>query len=327
MRSSSLRTRAYRAVVDEANSKFDISVEEAISATGAPEAARCYICLDGGDLVRGCACRGPDQGFAHVGCLIQLAEAAEARARANRQLAYFDAMSSCGLCKQWFDGKVDIAMGRAVWRRFAGYPKDDKRRFHALRDLGTTLLNYDQLDEAEILCRQYLADCRAGPRRGWIDMRKLLYAEELVASVELEQGIKTKDETKLRTALETLERVHAWRVANEGADSKYTLEVAIELARARRELGLLAEAEALLRETLNSQRRVLGESAAPLLRTERMLAVTLIRSGTRGKAAEARAILDRILATSIRVFGPENFETRHIVMLREEHAASLGLAP
>ena len=37
----------------------------------------------------------------------------------------------------------------------------------------------------------------------------LLDAEEQVASVELEQGMATKDETKLRTALETLERVHA----------------------------------------------------------------------------------------------------------------------
>lgn len=323
MRSSSLRTRAYRAVVDQATTKFDASVQEAISATGAPEAARCYICLDGGDLVRGCACRGPDQGFAHVGCLVQLAEAAEARA--NDRQAYLDAMVSCGLCKQWFDGKVDIAMGRALWRRFAGYPKDDKRRFHALRDLGTTLLNYDQLDEAEILCRQYLADCRAA-RHGF-DMRMLLDAEEQVASVELEQGMATKDETKLRTALETLERVHAWRVANEGADSKYTLEVAVEIARAQRELGLLAEAEALLRETLNSQRRVLGESAEQVLRTERMLARTLIRRGTTGKAAEARAILDKVLAASIRVFGPEHSETRHIVMVREEHAAALGLAP
>ena len=157
-------------------------------------------------------------------------------------------------------------------------------------------------------------------------MRMLLDAEEQVASVELEQGIATKDETKLRTALETLERVHAWRVANEGADSKYTLEVAVEIARAQRELGLLAEAEALLRETLNSQRRVLGESAAPLLRTERMLARTLIRRGTTGKAAEARAILDKVLATSIRVFGPEHWETRRTVMLRETHAAALGLA-
>ena len=323
MRSSSLRTRAYRAVVDEANSKFDASVQEAISATGAPEAARCYICLDGGDLVRGCACRGPDQGFAHVGCLCQLAEAAEARA--NDRHAYFDAMASCGLCKQWFDGKVDIAMGRALWRRFAGYPKDDKRRFQALRDLGTTLLNHDQLDEAEILCRQSLADCRAGPRRSF-DMCTLLDAEGQVASVELEQGVATKDETKLRTALETFERVHAWRVANIVADSEYTLEVAVEIARARRELGLLAEAEALFRETLNSQRRVLGESTAQVFRTEQMLAVTLIRRGTRGKAAEARAILDRILATSIRVFGPEHFETRHTMMVREKHAAALGLA-
>ena len=233
-------------------------------------------------------------------------------------------MASCGLCKQWFDGKVDIAMGRAVWRRFVGCPKDDEWRIHALFELGTTLLNYDQLDEAEILCRQSLADCRAGPRRG--DMHTLLDAEELVASVELEQGIATKDKTKLRTALEIFERVHAWRVANKGADSKYTLEVAVEIGRARRELGLLAEAEALLRETLNSQRRVLGESAVPVLRTERMLARTLIRRGTRGKAAEARAILDKVLATSIRVFGPEHFQTRRTVTLREKHAAALGLA-
>ena len=322
MRSSSLRTRAYRAVVDQATTKFDAAVEEAISATGAPKAARCYICLDGGDLVRGCACRGPDQGFAHIGCLIQLAEAAEARA--NDRNEYLDAMASCGLCKQWFDGKVDIAMGRAVWRRFVGCPKDDAWRIHALFELGTTLLNYDQLDEAEILSRQHLADCRAGPRRG--DMHTLLDAEELVASVELEQGIATKDETKLRTALEIFERVHAWRVANEGADSDYTLGIAVDIARAQRQLGMFAESEALLRETLNSQRRVFGESTAPVLRTEQMLALTLIRRGTRRKAAEARAILDKGLATKIRVFGPEHGETRYTMMLREKHAATLGLA-
>ena len=142
----------------------------------------------------------------------------------------------------------------------------------------------------------------------------------------MEQGIATKDETKLRTALEIFERVHAWRVANEEADSEYTLGIAVDIGRAQRSLGMFAESEALLRETLNSQRRVLRESAAPLLRTERLLALTLIRRGTRGKAAEARAILDKILATSIRVFGPEHFETRHTMMLREKHAAALGLA-
>ena len=37
----------------------------AIAACGATSDARCYICLEGGDLVRGCACRG-NSGFVHL---------------------------------------------------------------------------------------------------------------------------------------------------------------------------------------------------------------------------------------------------------------------
>ena len=43
-------------------------------------AAVCWICLDGGaddtgkPLVRDCACRGNDAGFAHMACIIKYAE-------------------------------------------------------------------------------------------------------------------------------------------------------------------------------------------------------------------------------------------------------------
>ena len=85
---------------DQAERRYDEAVAVAVEKCAADTAGQtCYICYGEGDedegLVRGCACRG-ENGFAHVSCLAQGAQAAVQRVAQNGWKRW----STCGLCKQ-----------------------------------------------------------------------------------------------------------------------------------------------------------------------------------------------------------------------------------
>ena len=98
-----------------------------------PASAVCYLCLSSGDepLVRNCACRGSDAGFAHATCLIDYAVAGEAEKP--------ELWRECGLCKQEFFGKAKLALARGCWERAKGLPEENFYRLAAADDLAGAL--------------------------------------------------------------------------------------------------------------------------------------------------------------------------------------------
>jgi len=124
-----------------------------------PDGAQCYICLDSGDVMRGCACRGPSAGFAHVDCLAEMAAhdpwiVFEGRGELYR-------WTSCGTCQQAYDGTLLIDMARRCWRHSRDAQDcvrdDDKRR--AIGAVAALLRHNDENDAADRLS--------AEANRGW----------------------------------------------------------------------------------------------------------------------------------------------------------------
>jgi len=93
-----------------------------------PDDAQCDICFDGGDVLRGCACRGPSAGFAHVDCLAEMAARDEwMTLEDQRQLSRWSHFSPT--CRAAFCAGLGVRMARRQWRHFRSAPDSyDKRQ-------------------------------------------------------------------------------------------------------------------------------------------------------------------------------------------------------
>ena len=100
---------------------------------GDGDAVVCWVCAEGSSrtrsrqLMRGCACRGTDAGFAHLSCLVEAATHDENRWR------------SCPTCKQHFTGDVRLGLARARWELHRTQPTHDWQRLNAADSLAAAL--------------------------------------------------------------------------------------------------------------------------------------------------------------------------------------------
>jgi hypothetical protein len=80
--------------------------------------AVCWICLEGGGaddagkpIVRDCACRGSDAGFAHMSCIIGYAEQKSAQATLSSEL--ITPWKNCPICKKSYQNDLAIFLAEA----------------------------------------------------------------------------------------------------------------------------------------------------------------------------------------------------------------------
>ena len=124
----------------------------AIAACGATSDARCYICLEGGDLVRGCACRG-NSGFVHLKCMIDHGNSIEVRPG----WSILEHWCRCLYCKQKFHSSVGCSMAVACWAlHYHRQPERDEIRLRALEILGDGLRLGNEPEFALIVYQQLL---------------------------------------------------------------------------------------------------------------------------------------------------------------------------
>ena len=109
-------------VVVEARRKYEETAAAAVEECRPriPAGAVCYACNKGGDLLRGCSCRGPSAGIIHLECLLKFAEAKIC------DQDYSNTLVNCGQCQQDFQGVVQLALNRARWLHFADRPETDE---------------------------------------------------------------------------------------------------------------------------------------------------------------------------------------------------------
>lgn len=98
----------------------------------------CWVCHDGevktetssGKLMRGCACRGQDAGYAHLTCLVEAA------------LHDQDTWDRCPNCRQDFTGDVRLGLARTRWKGVLArnLPPEDWERLNAADRFAQALL-------------------------------------------------------------------------------------------------------------------------------------------------------------------------------------------
>ena len=113
--------------------------------------ATCWICLDGGDLQRSCACRGPSAGYAHIDCIARYAESKleevltshddsnEVDARRLHVGCKFESIlapyRSCPTCKHSYTGKMVIDLAYAFMDHTENLPATHTLRVTSIFNL------------------------------------------------------------------------------------------------------------------------------------------------------------------------------------------------
>jgi len=257
-----------------------------------PDEAVCYICLDGGDVLRGCACRGPSAGFAHVGCLAEMAARNEWMVLDGDRT--FSRWAFCATCHQPFIGALDAEMARRKWRHYRDDNSDVRRMM--LQSVAITLRKDHESDAADGLEEE----ATEGLAR---DDPKVLLAEITRADCLL--GPNPAAALGILTAVKP--RVDRCDFAHVHLSCAMT--TAIALIRIDRD----QEAEPITAECVQLATEAQGPESTDALEAMELRGVTLINVG---RAREGKALLTRVLATRTRVLGadhPSNLRTkRHL---------------
>ena len=146
----------------------------AIAECKAPSDAQCYICWEGGDLVRGCSCRG-NFGLVHMACLIKHANSILQRP----DWSILEHYSRCLYCEQKFHGSVACVMAVMCWSKFVDYrPERDEIRLRAMEILADGLRLGDEF-AAVLLWKALCEDYRAKDKLRLL-INKDKYADALI---------------------------------------------------------------------------------------------------------------------------------------------------
>ena len=293
-----------------------------------PDGAQCYLCLDEGDLVRGCACRGTS-GFSHLDCLVALADSKRVWGRDTfRRQSDCQVLTHCGVCKVPFSRTSAVALARAEWVHSAGRPEHSPVRIRAQKNLATILLNESShmrmhyCEEAGSIFTDLLPLCQRvfGPTHD-----ETIHSRETFAML-------LKDQSDLAISIETFEEedrqscpklLRALQILTDLQELKTRLGYPeAELLRNRSYIGniqlgrgSLVEVEPVLRENLAASERLHGETSYEYLATAANLAKCLglfCREGAadrtvderQAKCREGATLRTRTLEQCLRKFGP-----------------------
>ena len=117
-----------------------------------PPTASCYICLENSTdensqpLLRNCACRGDDAGWAHISCLAEFAASKVTEAMRDKDYSVDIGITwkNCILCKSPYVKNMAMAMAKAcvkIYEDFPDSPETDEIRWFALDYMA--LINVD----------------------------------------------------------------------------------------------------------------------------------------------------------------------------------------
>ena len=284
-------------VFEEPRRKYEEAAAAAVEECRAriPEGAVCYACNKGGDLVRGCSCRGPSASIIHLDCLVKFAEAQVC------DLDYNKTLVKCGQCQQFFQDAVRLALNRARWLHFADRPETDEWRFRARLKLCDYLSYLCVDDEAEAV----LLECVATGRRVFGPMN--------VFTIQAEQGLalnlSKKGRPEQERALGMLTRIYELYARHDGPEHVDTLHALGSLAYVHLTLGNHVKAEELLRKGLAGWRRTKGETYLKTIEARYHLVFSLLYQR---KDDAARAEYAGLLPVAERVLGPEHAIARRL---------------
>jgi len=259
--------------------------------TDVPDGARCYVCLDGGDVLRGCACRGPSAGFAHAGCLAEMA--ARDEWMMVEGFGWLSRWIYCGTCHQEFVGAQRLEMVRRVWRHRRDTPGSIEKD-QALTTLTSALLSVKEFAGAERLYEEAWRDVpddddhAYGPR----------ISSEIMRAGRLTQAGRSRDALEILTRLRP--RLALCHVVNR-ADFNTCMSAALaNVGRVEEALPFASDAVDIARTCHGPQ----SESALDAMFVQAQLLSSV------GRVEEAKSMLGHIVAARTRLLGHEHQSTR-----------------
>ena len=242
-----------------------VSVEMAIERTIAkyagetvpvPATATCYVCLEGGDLWRQCACRGPTAGYAHLECLVDAAN--ETRS-----------LLQCPVCLSVHTGTMMLELPRLWWRRVRDrdepesemeiklrlmlYQSGEFEAAASLRRSGAALTSGELVSRAHFHFQagRYHESIEDADRAVALAELPNLSALNVKAEALVGLGQVVQAEMVARTCVQQARSLYP-------EDSRFELMTRIWHARALVAAGRLDESRRILRQVLSTRTRLLG---------------------------------------------------------------------
>jgi len=212
--------------------------------------AVCWVCVEGSSrtrshkLIRGCACRGTDAGFAHLSCLVESAKHDE------------DRWTVCPTCQQHFTGNVRLGLARARWKLHGKRAANDWQRLNAADGLASALHDCAGDDAGALpLFQEVLATSR---RVDGNDDADTLVSMNNLASLHQKMGNHELARPLFEEALGGQRRTL-------GEESPDTLRTTSNLAMLYLRTGQFSLSVPLAEEALTVRRRTLGKEHADTL--------------------------------------------------------------
>jgi len=285
-----------------ANQKYTAAVAVAAEACAEDTKGQtCYICTQAlhwktkEGLVRMCSCRGT-AGFAHVSCLAEQVKILFEEAEENNLdlEPSWRRWNTCSLCEQSYHGVVKHALGWACWKTYVGRPEADWTRRSAMRQVANGLSAAGHHEDALTVEEAQLSMLR---RIGASEYNILGVQNNLAASYA---QLGRHDE-----ASRIQGDVYHVHVKLNGEEHIGTLLAALNYATTLLTLERFQEAKSVLRKSVPTARRVLGENDLLTLKMRKIYARALYEdaSATLGDTREAVTTFEEIERIARRVFG------------------------
>jgi hypothetical protein len=277
-----------------------------VAAAGGSDAGACVICLDPNPppIQSGCACRG-DAGLAHVECRISAAT------HKHKSSADMKVWQVCPTCGQMFQGAMGLGLAKELLRRSIGRREKVEDWCYAATILATALNNAGRSAEAEVICRETMADFhRMGLRASKLFTIQLL---ETLCGTLSNQG-------KLAEAQTIQENCVKEYIQLVGLDHAQTIQAGMNLGNILNRQRSSKQAEVILHDYFERAKRVLGLEHALTLQCWQKYAIVLCNQG---KDEEATAAFQELLPAMRRVLGPDHPLT---LKVGEDYAFTLSNA-
>ena len=275
-----------------------------------PPTASCYICLDGGSLLRNCACRGEAAGWAHVACLAKFAgsQVAEVANNGNPRSADLSVYwTNCNICKTRYMMNMGLAMAGACVKHYEHLEDTAYMRFNSLFFMASASSLVGGYDDAIRLYNCLVEICIADKKEGR-DVR------EREAAILAGIGNIFVKQDRYHDAITALEREIEINIDLHGLNSPGVEERKIFLdmlnQEIRKERGQKVEDTATLlvsaRKQFKEKREKYGDNGHAKMRCHFGLIHALIEDG---KSQEAMKQYEQLTSESTHILGPDHPDT------------------
>ena len=283
-----------------------------------PPTASCYICLENSEesnnqpLLRNCACRGDDAGWAHVACLAEFAASQVTEAQNQEHSVDIGIIwKNCILCKTPYMQNMGLAMAKACAKHYEYLPDTNKLRILSLEYMASINVDLGNHNDAMELFNHLLKIFKIVTEQGRDVRRMKTYVLGGMFLVYMR-------ERRFNDAIAAKERDIEITTDLDGSDSWFVRDKKRMLTMAQTMIGDECDHKMdTATELVKARQRFKETQSSKDMDTRLLSHFMLVHAlGDDGKPQEARKQLENLISESRRVNGPD-----HPVTLQYENTA------